>query len=58
MDAVCRAWGAASTSMVMVELPDSPSLAHATCHPDLMFQSEGKGACFFLSVNFKEINIE
>lgn len=36
---------------------DSPSPAHAT-YPDLMFQSKGKGAYFFLSVNFKEINIE
>lgn len=58
LDVACRAQGAASTSMVMAELSDSPSPAHATCHPDLMFQSEGKGADFFLSVHFKEINTE
>lgn len=37
--------------------PGSPSPASAACHPDLMFQFEGKRAYFFLSVNFKEINI-
>lgn len=34
-----------------------PSPASTTCDPDLMFQLKGGKAYFFLSVNFKEINI-
>lgn len=38
--------------------PDPPpSPANTTCDPDLMFWFEGERAYFFLSVNFKEINI-